>query len=490
MDLEEILKNQDHIALHAYLLNGGNYEQVTNASHTEYHSVVWNCIAEFESAISTILFQRVLTAYIQKNNIDLFTNMIDRFHYKLQNVSMQVSVAKIICSSCNYEIYMKFIKLYPESMQYYPELKGSHPCASFNIVVGHGTTFSTKTKMRNLIIHHYLDNYDHPNHTIYLKLLKNQSSIEIIFMLIDKIKDHREYLNEALLMCINQCKSIDIIRKILELGADPNSYDIFGDAVEKALTNRNTPEIMMQLIELLEEYDVVITPKHLLATITYDSIAPFAYILNKYQFDVNMKINNDYIIHCVMDCMAQKIFMYLINETDMNLHVIDSDGSTLLHLYLRYMNMPECDMFEIFKKLIDNGVDPYARNNSGACFFHIDLGANDIKILHKLGIDLSIRPNNDDKYSIYKNLYNYQMIEDTDDVEYPEIVDILVNQQKIDFPENEHFILKELDDAMKFDNSDLSPEYLYRYIRCAKTLRELFGVELSDSLNKMIREYC
>ena len=336
------------------------------------------------------------------------------------------NIMHYICGMNNFEIFYHFYELYPELMNKQDNNN------KFPIHICY-ENFPDSIQLSNAvkITSYYIDSSPIKDLNALISLCGTSSVPDKVLMKIADYLVDENNLVDAFAVCINHVSvniveyfiaiggNLDLLKKndskrnefFIQLVQNPNMFEIFilleqsgfiGDEyliVHASLTPRCNMSVHASQIPycdklvkyIYEKYNIDVNKKLNYDTNLWNSLYVSQYRNDIYNF-IRVKYSNISITQILaMNGELEEFFLYLLKEPDVDINITDSEGNTLLHLI--YLFYPYFTMRRaIITILFDRGFDFHVRNNRGDYFFnHIEYNLNDVMMFHEFGIDFSLR---------------------------------------------------------------------------------------------------
>lgn len=460
---------------------------------------------------------------------DLFVIMFDTFP-ELVNTkhSNGRNVLHLICNIANYDMYFLIVSINPNLIyekshaDIYPLYEFCSYVCGLNLAYTMGLFDNKQTidKIDNLnshinrIISHYLDNFHSDDPEIYQILIRCDPHISLIYKIVDSVEANKNIISDMLMNVVSNKKLMDsnagydLCEYLFDRGADPNytpgcilnsNYEfIRNSGKELSSIMASILEFNNQkLIKLFKDNGCIFDLQLFEIIIKKNNFDLFDYIMDLYEFNTDSVSDGPSIMGIVMEN---------INSSDMFFHIVEKyhpimntiyGGNTLLHLLFKNINNGCDHISAITEYIINNGIDLYHRNNNGECFFHSNIGINNIKLLDRLGVDLSVR------FSGLNMNYNHHVLNCLiheeivylSDQEYYEIIDMLVNKHQVTYVKGEDDFLLDLmkikislfhgkmDCVVKKMNKS---EKIHICTRMINNFRDNFNLEIDKETEEML----
>ena len=332
---------------------------------------------------------------IQNNEIEKLESMIEYHTFLGKNAKNgEKNIMHYICNLSNYPAFVKFFDLYPDLMSK-TDRNGKFPISCLGEKLS-----SKKQEKNNMIISHYLSSGEPIEWNILKDLTSYLLTNNNIFLLVERIINDKEKLGWILYRLIEYISS-EILEYFLKIGVDPNYID---PRYKKSLLHNVCHRCQNDdFFYILEEAGAIIDHVTLSYFCYMDNLKLVKYIREKYNMDINQVTiynNNMPIIYYLALANdnekrsdATNVFMYLLNDLNVDVTSTYVDGMSLLHMI--YDNKTHYDdRVTIMKKIIERGVDPYATDKNNRCFFHLSDEITDVRDADALGINLSVGSDN------------------------------------------------------------------------------------------------
>ena len=335
-----------------------------------------------------------VSSLIKNRDLEKLESMIEYHTFLGKNAKNgEKNIMHYICNLSNYPAFVKFFDLYPDLMSKKTKY-GEFPisCLRWGQI--------KLKEINNMIVSHYLSSDEFIEWNILQCIMSCFLTNDNIFLVVQRIINDRDKLGWMLYRLIEYISS-EILEYFLKIGVDPNYIDPESNRslICCACTSRDNDDFFY----ILEEAGAVIDHSVLFHYCNMDNLKLVKYIREKYNLDINQITsccNNMPIVYylaLVHDSYNQfdatSVFVYLLNDPDVDVTSTYDRGMTLLHMI--YSNETHCDdRVTIIKKLIERGVDPYAMDQNYKCFFHLSYCIADFRDTDALGIDLSFGSDN------------------------------------------------------------------------------------------------
>ena len=354
------------------------------------------------------LFKNYLSFIIGSNislqqKIQNIEYMIQNYPDIIHNVNMlNQNIMHLICQKNDFQLFIHFYHIYLKLMSI-PDRDSIYPIQYCFIVKEYRINEVIKITM------YYLNYENDIDAEILIKLCAQNTSHEVFRIIIDHLSLNRENLSHALFNCIDHVSS-EIVEYFIDSGADINyvpKYKYCKVTLVDIMLN-NTQDAF-KIFLLFEDRGLVVDINILKEACMCNQLEIVKYIREKYIIDINEKVyheqDNEYltIIHLLARWgKSFDLFMYLLEEPDMNVNCVDKNGNTILHtIYSKYTFRNF--RIKIVTLLLDRGFNAYTKNNEGLYFYDNKYGIymHDIYLLEELDITISITELNNNNHIIF-----------------------------------------------------------------------------------------
>ena len=391
---------------------------------------------------------------------------------------LEKNIMNCIMWSSNYVLYLKFVSLYPNLMNSMHGGKYPIQCLNYcdswvsNSIYDWARPSKKNIELREKIFKHHIENSQSTSplqYTIPRQLQKYTN--DYLMFILNKFQDDPDLLTEILRNNLpSHHISYNTVAAYLDAGID---YTCYNYTILKNLC-RN-----LEFLTLFVTHGYEPDANTLSYACSCENYEMFKHVYYNYNIDID-KLDCDIpILHHALNFSVNE-FLEIIDYPNIDIFVKCGDDNILQYIFSNeiYLN----NRSKIIEKLIEKGLNPYERDEIGLCFFHYGLSYDEIKTLHKLGIDLVTQPEDPDDQSVLGIL---DSATELNEEEYIEIANLLFSEYVFS-EDNIDVLLESLSYVAERASSQYNRVQIESWKRKMRFLQKF--IPLSDSILEFIDE--
>ena len=440
-----------------------DYTRLQNS--TKYLDIIALCICDLIKQGQIEKMKRILEYYPE------FIYCVD---------SNKFNILHIMCAISDFDQYVYYVDLYPELMtnkhQFYP-IEMCKITTMYSI-------YDWNLDYYKKIIVHFLDNYfkyDIPNSNIFIA--------EFLSQFITEHGPDEDLCKKTINILYNDPNSLlDFL--YYSMGVLPENCvkmifecDIDIEANNELLINMLTEYGRYDLYDIFREIGVKPNYHFLIKCCKENEFDIVKRILQDDDIDISGRVNNQTILQTLLISSANtEIFLYILNQPNIDIHDVDSCNNTLLH-YLYNYDTHQHDT-TIVRTLLERGVNPYTLDIYNSCFFHYATSYEYVMILKEFNIDVNIHDKS--KYPMFVHFLFREKIVNLPFEKYKEVFDFVIDKN----PHNDDSFNVIFDAAIRVNLRSNDPNKpIIKIIEKIKIIQEELNFELSHEVKKLLHKF-